>query len=96
MLNTNRHINSQGVQINPVKLSERFHSLDILRGIAILGILVINIEFFAQPFAKLINPLLSNNFTGLNYYLLNICCLLRHHLNSMLLLIFVPFLYQIL
>ena len=60
--------NSSPTQIHPVKVTERVHSLDILRGFAILGILVINIEFFAQPFAKLINPSLSNNFTGLNYY----------------------------
>jgi uncharacterized protein len=61
--------NSSPKRFHPVKVSERVHSLDILRGLAILGILVINIEFFAQPLAKLINPSLSNNFTGLNYYI---------------------------
>ena len=35
--------------IKPVEKSERLHSLDILRGVAILSILVINIKFFAQP-----------------------------------------------
>ncbi|MBN2411227.1 DUF418 domain-containing protein [candidate division KSB1 bacterium] len=69
MANTNHHISSPTSQINPVKLSERLQSLDILRGLAILGILVINIEFFAQPLAKLINPALSNNFSGFNYYI---------------------------
>lgn len=61
--------NSSPSRIHPVKVTERVHSLDILRGLAILGILVINIEFFAQPIAKLINPSLSDNFTGLNYYI---------------------------
>ncbi len=61
--------NSSPTRIHPVKVSERVHSLDILRGFAILGILVINIEFFAQPLAKLINPSVSNNFTGFNYYI---------------------------
>ena len=55
--------------IKPVQKSERLHSLDILRGVAILSILVINIEFFAQPLAKLVNPSLSNNFAGFNYYI---------------------------
>ncbi|MGD8778058.1 MAG: DUF418 domain-containing protein [Ignavibacteria bacterium] len=69
MTNSKLHINSSTSQINPVKISERIHSLDILRGLAVLGILAINIEFFAQPLAKLVNPSISNNFTGLNYYL---------------------------
>ena len=30
---------------------------------------MINIEFFAQPLAKLINPSSSSNFVGLNYYI---------------------------
>jgi uncharacterized protein len=62
-------INSSPSRFHPVKVTERVHSLDILRGFAILGILVINIEFFAQPLSKLLNPSLSSNFFGLNYYI---------------------------
>jgi uncharacterized protein len=40
----------------PVTASERFESLDLLRGVAILGILVMNIYAFAMPFAAYFNP----------------------------------------
>ena len=55
-------------QINPVKLSERLYSVDVIRGVALLGIFMINIEMFAQPLEKLVNPSLSGDFVGLNYY----------------------------
>ncbi len=42
----------------PVLLGERFVSLDVLRGVAVLGILVMNIYAFAMPFAAYPNPLL--------------------------------------
>jgi uncharacterized protein len=42
----------------PVGASERFGSLDTLRGVAVLGILVMNIYGFAMPFAAYTNPLL--------------------------------------
>jgi uncharacterized protein len=41
----------------PVTGSERFHSIDTLRGIAVLGILVMNIYGFAMPLAAYSNPL---------------------------------------
>ena len=41
----------------PVRSRERLSSLDILRGIAVLGILVMNIYVFAMPFAAYTNPL---------------------------------------
>ena len=41
----------------PVETRERFVSLDLLRGIAILGILVMNIYAFAMPFIAYTNPL---------------------------------------
>ncbi len=40
----------------PVSASERFESLDMLRGVAILGILVMNIYAFAMPFVAYMNP----------------------------------------
>jgi len=41
----------------PVTGSERFDSIDTLRGIAVLGILVMNIYGFAMPMAAYSNPL---------------------------------------
>ena len=41
----------------PVAGSERINSIDTLRGIAVAGILVMNIYGFAMPFAAYMNPL---------------------------------------
>jgi uncharacterized protein len=41
----------------PVAANERHSSIDRLRGVAILGILVMNIYGFAMPFAAYMNPL---------------------------------------
>ena len=40
----------------PVSESERLDSLDVLRGFAVLGILVMNIQLFAMPMAAYFNP----------------------------------------
>ena len=40
----------------PVSAAERFVSLDMLRGVAVLGILVMNIYAFAMPFSAYMNP----------------------------------------
>lgn len=42
----------------PVQSGERLISLDMLRGVAVLGILVMNIYAFAMPFIAYSNPLL--------------------------------------
>ncbi len=49
--------NGPGERLCPVSGSERFASLDVLRGIAVLGILVMNIYAFAMPFIAYSNPL---------------------------------------
>jgi len=41
----------------PVKENERIHAVDVLRGFALLGILVMNIYAFAMPFAGYQSPL---------------------------------------
>jgi uncharacterized protein len=46
--------------------SERIVSLDLLRGIAVLGILVMNIQSFAMISSAYVNPLSYGNFTGIN------------------------------
>ncbi|NNC76957.1 MAG: DUF418 domain-containing protein [Woeseiaceae bacterium] len=43
--------------VGPVETTERLVSLDVLRGVAVLGILVMNIYGFAMPFAAYTNPL---------------------------------------
>ena len=44
----------------------RIISLDILRGLAVLGILIMNIQSFSMPSAAYINPTAYGDLTGLN------------------------------
>jgi uncharacterized protein len=41
----------------PVAESDRLEPLDLLRGVAVLGILLLNIQLFAMPFAAYWNPM---------------------------------------
>lgn len=50
----------------PVSAAERLTSLDTLRGVAVLGILVMNIYAFAMPFAAYMNPLVMGGQDSLN------------------------------
>jgi uncharacterized protein len=51
---------------HPTSRSERIQSLDILRGFAILGILIMNIQSYAMPGAAYLNPMAYGDMTGLN------------------------------
>ena len=42
--------------LGPVKERERIVALDVLRGFALLGIFMVNMQFFAMPFGELISP----------------------------------------
>ena len=53
-------------KLTPTSSQERIISLDILRGIALLGILIINIQSFAMPGAAYLNPSSYGDLTGLN------------------------------
>ena len=53
--------------IGPTTPSERIQSLDVLRGFALLGILVVNIQGFAMILATISNPISFGDLTGLNY-----------------------------
>jgi len=53
-------------KIRPVSLSERILSLDVLRGFAVLGILLMNIQNFAMIEAAYINPMAYGDMTGAN------------------------------
>ena len=50
----------------PVTAAQRIGSLDVLRGVAILGILVINIYAFAMPMPAYTNPLLMGGTDAVN------------------------------
>lgn len=50
----------------PVTAGERIVSLDVLRGFAILGILIMNIQSFSMIGAAYLNPTAYGDLTGLN------------------------------
>lgn len=50
----------------PIAAPERIVSLDVLRGFAVLGILVMNIQSFAMIEAAYLNPTAYGDLTGLN------------------------------
>ncbi|WP_418280907.1 DUF418 domain-containing protein [Halorubrum sp. DTA98] len=52
----------------PTPPAERIVSLDVLRGVAVLGILLINMWVFAMPETTLLNPTVYGDFTGANYW----------------------------
>jgi uncharacterized protein len=60
------HSGSLSSPSGPVSYSERISSLDIIRGIALLGILMINIEIFSTPTQFMVNPTLAEDFEGSN------------------------------
>lgn len=45
---------------------ERINSLDVLRGFAVLGILVMNIQTFAMPMATYLNPTVWGSLSGVD------------------------------
>ena len=55
------------MRANPVTQSDRIAALDVLRGFALLGILVMNIQFFAMPGAAYMNPTAYGDLTGANW-----------------------------
>lgn len=59
--------------LGPVQSSERINSLDILRGIALLGILLMNIAGFGLVFQAYGNPAIQGGATGwnLNVWIMN-------------------------
>lgn len=51
----------------PLARAERVSLIDALRGVALLGILLMNMPFFALPY-QLENPLIRNEVSGPNYW----------------------------
>jgi len=55
---------SGGEAARPVRANERIGSVDVMRGIAVLGILAINIYSFGLPAVVLKNPSVAGGFAG--------------------------------
>lgn len=53
--------------IRPTRANERIAAIDVLRGCALLGILVVNIGGFALPEIMGYDPRVGDGFTGANY-----------------------------
>lgn len=54
--------------LTPTKRKDRIQSLDFLRGFAILGILIMNIQSFSMPGAAYFNPTAYGNLEGGNMW----------------------------
>jgi uncharacterized protein len=52
----------------PTALQERLLNIDIIRGIALFGILIMNIQAFSMNFAAYSNPTAFGDLTGANFY----------------------------
>ena len=52
--------------VQPVSGADRIQSLDILRGFAVLGILLMNIQSFSMPGAAYLNPMAYGDMNELN------------------------------
>jgi uncharacterized protein len=57
----------------PVTAAERITSLDVLRGVALLGILPMNIQFFSMISAAYINPTAYGDLHGANFWVWFLC-----------------------
>ncbi|MGB8885636.1 MAG: DUF418 domain-containing protein [Candidatus Korobacteraceae bacterium] len=68
------HVSSDSA--GPVTAKERIASLDVLRGVALLGILPMNIQAFSMISAAYINPTVYGDLHGANYWVWFLCHLL--------------------
>jgi len=55
-------------EAGPVTQPQRIVSLDVLRGVAVLGILVMNIQSFSMPGAAYMNPSAYGDLDGANHW----------------------------
>ncbi len=59
---------SPELSAGPIPESERIASIDVLRGVAVLGILVMNIQSFAMIGAAYMNPTAYGSLEGVNWW----------------------------
>lgn len=60
----------------PVTPPERIASIDVLRGVALLGILLMNIQSFSMPSDAYLNPTAYGDLTGVNRWVWIVCHLI--------------------
>jgi uncharacterized protein len=65
-----------GAALAPVEKAARIESLDVLRGIAVLGILIMNIVAFGLPFQAYYNPMAAGGGTGVDLHVFEIVTVL--------------------
>ena len=56
------------MQVEPTNQDSRINQLDILRGFALMGILIMNIQSFSMPLAAYLNPTVWGDLKGINYF----------------------------
>lgn len=56
------------LQTAPTPDTQRIQLLDVLRGFALLGILLMNIPYFSMPYQQVYDLRLAEEFSGPNYY----------------------------
>src|SRR4051812_3459038 len=59
---------SAAMSAAPLRQSERIKIIDSIRGVALLGILMMNIPYFGLPYQEVFDLRLKNEFSGTNYY----------------------------
>lgn len=57
---------SQTGELSPVSAAERIETIDVLRGFALCGILVVNIRFFVLPSCAFFDPRITGGFEGIH------------------------------
>jgi hypothetical protein len=61
-------MSTEAARLSPVATADRIRTLDILRGLALLGILVMNIQSFSMPGAVYFFPIAYGDFDGANHW----------------------------